>query len=288
MADGSTLRGAVVAIVLLSTARITAGQFEESLVALSAHLQVRALNYSSAEPDTTVVFSDLARDPVGIEIGIGNNTDETLEVGTSDRSWVASLSYQTFVRRGSLREDISREMRSPVQTPSGQNALAMQARRALTFRGVVARADGEPLAPGQYELRIALSESALSPSARALNNILTRTIRFEVREPTSNEETADAYLQRSYQARLAGRPAESREWAQRVLALNSASIAALTDVASAWLDGEENCTQAVPLYRQALVLLSTGADPLLRISDHGREDWASALRGKLAARCGIR
>jgi tetratricopeptide (TPR) repeat protein len=147
--------------------------------------------------------------------------------------------------------------------------------------------DISSFSPGRYEVEVSLKATALSAPAVGLANILVRRILFEIRQPKTDAELVDAYLQRSYDHLRAGDAKSARDYAQMALRLNPASLPALTDVGAAWLLAG-NCEQAVAAYRQALPLITGGADNELKISEPARHEWASNLRAKIASRCGAR
>jgi hypothetical protein len=273
--------------VLLAAAVVQAGQSKEPLVVLSATLNVRALSYSHGDPDRKVVFTDVARELLPITVAVGNNTDNAVQIGSEKRPWLSALSLQLSQERDAQRGTTGSKIVLRMPSSAQQPTFVVQTNQAQTFRGMVARSDGMPFSPGNYALRVSLDRSTVSAGARALGHVLTTTIRFEVRDASNNHELADAYLQLSYQSRLAGRTSDSRRWSERVLTLNNSSIAAILDLASLSLDEDRSCSAAVPLYQKAILLLDTGADPDVQIPDGGRSSFSSVLRGKLSARCGV-
>lgn len=119
---------------------------------------------------------------------------------------------------------------------------------------------------------------------RRYRNILSHTIVVDAREPQTNEDVMDQYLQRAYRALAAGRHEESRQWLDKVLALNPNSVIALNDLGSSFLR-EGNCRQAVPILERVLSLLQWAADPHVRFSENLRAELIPAIRGVRATRC---
>jgi tetratricopeptide (TPR) repeat protein len=137
--------------------------------------------------------------------------------------------------------------------------------------------------PGRYKLAVSLPSDALESRSRQLRNALARNVTFELRSPETVPETADAYLQLAYVFTQQERHGDARQWAEKVLSLKPASIAALVEIGASWLR-ENNCTMAVPLLERAIRAIESGDDSELRMSTVAREDWAATLRGTLRTR----
>ena len=275
--------GSIGAPALMASPGLEAqGPVTENVVSLSVHLDVRALNYTAAKPEIATILFDATIPPIQAIVGIGNNTDQRLDVGTSQRNWTQALSFSVYRRDRSRIEDVT--AKAVIRRPSrGARPSTLEPGKFDRSAFLIALGDIPTQSSDQYELVVALDDSVLSSSARRLPNLLTRRIRFGIRQARTDLELADAYLQLSYQGLASGRLADTRQWAQRVLTLNPESVPALTDLAGAWL-AEGNCAQAVPLLQRSLKLLSAGADPALRMSDFDREEWAAGLRSQLG-RC---
>jgi tetratricopeptide (TPR) repeat protein len=261
--------------------------FLERLLALSALVDIRGTNYSQSQRDSTLIYTEALRQPLVVEVSIGNNTDEDVAIGSPQGGWVTALTFRLSRMQDSGREDLTREMTFRMvqsQTAGIPQVLSIAPGRSTRIRFAFERGVPTPLTSARYELTVGIRDDLLNARARRHMNVLTRTVSFEIREPKTNAELADAYLQLSTLASVAGRFAESRDWAQRVLNLNPVSVPALVDQAMAW-SAEGNCSQAVPLFNRAIGLLESGADAELQVSGMGRSDWAAGLRGIVRTRC---
>jgi hypothetical protein len=276
--------------VIIVASMSIAGQeiVEVRLVHISARLDVRALSYSQPVVDETVVFTEALTDSVRTDIGVGNSTDEEIEIGNEARPWWQAFSFRLRAEDDAAPERIDEMMRARWVTSSQGRVVVIPARSSRQMTARLETVSGIRLSPGKYELQVELQPAALNASPRRFANILSRRIRFEIREPRTHQEVADAYLQLGYQSRLDGRETESRQWASRVLVVNPSSIPATVDLASSHLNSGGNCSKAVPLYRRAIELLTTGADVELHISHEHREELAQTLRGTILQRCGAR
>jgi hypothetical protein len=285
-----TLSVKALPFVMIVASTSIAGQeaFEARLVHVSARLDVRAPSYSQPMVDGAVVFTEALTDSVRVEIGVGNDTDEEIEIGSDARPWWQAFSFRLRAEDDSATELMNEMMRARWVTSSEGRVVLIPARGSRRMTARLETVSGIRLSPGKYELQVELQPDALNASPRRFPNILSRRIRFEVKEPRTHQEVADAYLQLGYQSRLDGRDTESRQWASRVLVINPSSIPATLDLASSHLNGGGNCSKAVPLYRRAIDLLATGADVELHMPQEAREELAQTLRGHISQRCGAR
>jgi hypothetical protein len=251
----------------------------ENLVALAAYVEVRSLVYTRGSADLATVFRNVWSGPITIRVELGNNTDRSLVFGAGQRPWTDAVSLSMGRVRGIQVEDVTAKVSLRREALPAVTAHTVPIERSASSRIVVDLGGQDGLPEGSYQVLVNLQDWALDPFSRRLNNILSRRLTLELKDARTNDEFADAYLQLSYDARRAGRLPESREWSQKVLALNPVSIAAITDLADSWF-AERNCGKAIPLFQQAVNLLTTGADPGLRIQS--RDEWAATLRGPIA------
>ena len=81
--------------------------FRENVVSLSAHLDVRSLNYTPLKPDVSTILFETIIPPIRAIVSISNNTNQRLDVGTAQRNWAEALSFSVYRRTESRIEDVS-------------------------------------------------------------------------------------------------------------------------------------------------------------------------------------
>ena len=277
------------AVVLIVASIVNPGgqanrAFREDLLAISVVVDVRAPSYTRGNIDEVTVFGSTSLVAV---VTLGNHTNETIGLRPDLRDWTEALSV-SFEKVGD----------TPVVTPQNRGAIISQLARGnaattsigphgrLTGRFTIDAPKADADIPGRYRLSVTLDEAKLGPKAKAFRNLLKRELIVNFKQPVTNEELADHYLQLAYQARISGEPTISRQWSQKVLALNPQSIAALNDIGSGLLR-EGNCVQATPILNEVMRLLSAGEDRGLNITDSGRQELESNIRERLTAQCGL-
>ena len=276
----SVTRGVMLMLAFATSAGTLLQQREirQEGISVSIRAGVRTFSYTSSTADALVLIPEA----VPIVVGIANVTGETITVGSAQQHWAAvgverleDGSTPSLGREPRLDREIQRSAQVTVTLEPGAHASA---------RFLLRSHNGEPLPTGHYRLTVTVDPNIMGAADRRYRNILSHTIVVEVREPQTNEDVMDQYLQRAYRALAAERHEESRQWLDKVLALNPNSVIALNDLGSSFLR-EGNCRQAVPILERVLSLLQWGADPHVRFSENLRAELIPALRGVLATRC---
>lgn len=253
-------------------------------VSLSAQVSTRSLNYGAAEPDTTtIILADRIDGSLPVEIVIANTTGTRVDIGRNGRRWLDFVSARIVMDPDGRPEDMG-AVALRLLSPIDPGTLVVESGHPQRFRAALSLTASTSMKPGLYEVHVAIDTDALTPVASRSGSSLSVTSRLRIKAPNTPDEMVDMLLQRSYQSAVEARPVESRQWAERALAINPESIPAVLDIGTAWLSSG-NCAQAVSQYDKAIRLLQTGADPRLRVDLSHREEEVTALRGQLTARC---
>jgi hypothetical protein len=253
----------------------------DQLVSLSAFIDVRGLDYShDSTTDATVTYMP---GPYNISVSLGNMTETPLVFRRERRDWSESLSMT--VRRSDQSQLQPLPGARLRRSPGSQRHAVTQIEARTVAREQFMLDMPQPFQPGEYRLIVQVNETELNASARRFKNILKHELVLRVVEAASPLERLDRFLQLSYQAARADQHAQSRQWAHQALALNPQSIAALSDIGQAFL-AEGNCVEARTFMTRVRDLLTSGADPGLRLLQSARQELDWAMRDNLAKRCG--
>lgn len=227
---------------------------QEPVIILSVSPMTRAALYTALPPETSLYFTD---EVIRLEVALNGTSGAKLAFKAGPAMWARGLRQQLRRNNQGVTLDVAAQLAA---VPGQSRASLGRASGLFEIRGTDAQ-----LPPGSYELSFEYDPNELADQASqpaAVLRLLRRTVKFEIREPSTNAEDLDRYLHRAYGATVAGNRPEARAWAERALALHPYSLFAMADIAEAWRV-EGDCVKAAGYWNRAIEILMTNADSML-------------------------